>query len=257
MKRTFLGLLFFSLVFVACGNGTTDSKSFSFNGIKNGSHRKVEWIGPYEDNYSSLNNYRSIFAGDSFTIYKLSFDLDGWEHDAQPGDLLPPEAYNSYYEKFYEGTFLLNKEYTKIYVTVRKYKNMWQEPPYTEEFNFKGIATEWTDGFTISEPPSYGGPPELSETLTGTWRFLDEEPPRVGLKPVKLASTATYQETVDKLDEIITYCNNNPGPENVNLSLKSGAEARKGLIAPLESIWSSVRDTHIPLINSNIIDQLQ
>jgi hypothetical protein len=76
-----------------------------------------------------------------------------------------------------------------------------------------------------------------------------------GAKPARLSSTASYDEALAKLDEIIDYCEEHPGTGN-NM-VKSAAETtRDGISLNGQSNWSSLASSMIPSINT-FIGQLQ
>jgi hypothetical protein len=68
-------------------------------------------------------------------------------------------------------------------------------------------------------------------------------------KPDPLPDNATYEQAIDKLDEIIEYCEDHPG--TMNDVTKNGAEMLKPTISSVT--WDSMGSTVIPQINSLII----
>ncbi|MDR0451384.1 MAG: hypothetical protein LBH26_08990 [Treponema sp.] len=72
-------------------------------------------------------------------------------------------------------------------------------------------------------------------------------------KPAILDNNASYQEAVDKLDEIIEYCEAHPG--NQNNSVKSSVETMKGNFSVLNvsSNWNTVALVNISAINAYIL----
>ncbi|MDR3139382.1 MAG: hypothetical protein LBT95_06875 [Treponema sp.] len=60
-----------------------------------------------------------------------------------------------------------------------------------------------------------------------------------GGKPAKLSDDASYEEVLDKLDEIIDYCEAHPGPGND--SVKASAQSLRNMFSEygFESWWNS------------------
>ena len=70
-------------------------------------------------------------------------------------------------------------------------------------------------------------------------------------KPAKLTDSATYQQALDKVDEIISYCNAHPG--TVNNQVKSQVTASKSSLQSVGSSgWNTAKTTFIQSINTGI-----
>jgi hypothetical protein len=176
------------------------------------------YVGTYEH---TTGNYQIIWDNSGFTLFKKEANV--WKNNRK-----------GWSEINYAGT-KLRFTYTDLWSN-----DTWQSFTYSEEYHYS-----YSGDFVFSGDG-------YDDIMEGTWvRKV------AAIKPAQLASTATYQETVNKLDEVITYCNNNPGPGNANDSLKLAAESKKTQIALLQSTWSSVSTIHISTINTSIIAQLQ
>jgi hypothetical protein len=73
-------------------------------------------------------------------------------------------------------------------------------------------------------------------------------------KPATLSTSASYNQALAKLNEIIEYCEDNPGTQNDGM--KSGAQTWKTTFSTYASTWGSSGPTVISSIN-DLIDQLQ
>jgi hypothetical protein len=85
----------------------------------------------------------------------------------------------------------------------------------------------------------------------GDW---DDDDGGGGGKPAELSSSASYNDAVNKLNEIIDYCDDHPG--TVNNTIKTGAQAYKTTIGSYQSNWSGMRSAAVTAINT-YIGQLQ
>jgi hypothetical protein len=77
-----------------------------------------------------------------------------------------------------------------------------------------------------------------------------------GGKPTGLDYTASYGDAVAKVDEIIAYCKDNPGPVNDNVKYLAESLKITALKNLSEKSWSGAAKVTIDSINS-FIDQLQ
>jgi hypothetical protein len=74
-------------------------------------------------------------------------------------------------------------------------------------------------------------------------------------KPAQLALGATYQQALDKLDEIIKYCNAHPG--TANNSMKTSAESAKSSVITMGSSGWSISGASIISGINGMISSLQ
>ncbi|MDR1099890.1 MAG: hypothetical protein LBL28_05350, partial [Treponema sp.] len=72
-------------------------------------------------------------------------------------------------------------------------------------------------------------------------------------KPALLSSNATYQQAIDKLDEIIEYCEDHPG--TANDGVKSSARTMRDNLS--DSNWDIQGSARVSLINTTLIAILQ
>jgi hypothetical protein len=81
-------------------------------------------------------------------------------------------------------------------------------------------------------------------------------PPSPGSKPASLSSTASYTQTIAKLDEIIAYCDANPGSTNdwVKLNIQNSLKPSVSLFE--NGGWDIAKGSYIGPINQ-IIDDLE
>jgi hypothetical protein len=74
---------------------------------------------------------------------------------------------------------------------------------------------------------------------------------RSGGKPTSLSTSASYNTTLDRLDEVIAYCTSYPTATNTQA--KNRAQTLRTTITDVgSSTWSSVSSTYIPTINTMI-----
>ncbi|GHU25732.1 hypothetical protein FACS1894172_17760 [Spirochaetia bacterium] len=76
-------------------------------------------------------------------------------------------------------------------------------------------------------------------------------------KPAKLKDTATYQQALDKCDEIIAYCNSHSGTANDNVKFNVQYNYKPLLTSSDPSQWSTTMQASMVLLLNNSIASLQ
>jgi hypothetical protein len=95
-----------------------------------------------------------------------------------------------------------------------------------------------------------GGAQNSGISWTSYYTYIEETGGGGGGKIATLSTSASYSETVTKLNEIISYCNANP--TSTNTSLKASIQTLQSTISSYQSIWSSMGPSMIVSINGAI-----
>jgi hypothetical protein len=117
---------------------------------------------------------------------------------------------------------------------------------------------DFVDGpYTMQVFYPYYAPYIFDETVvfSGGKATISLSPP-----PSPLPSTATYQATIAKLEEILDYCDKNPGntaTRSAAAGMKTSLESSVATYTDTGPVWQAARSSYIGTINDNYIPGLQ